>query len=278
MTLKKTQIALATAIALGASVVSTSASAVAIADGTYSIKILFSPEAFVPGSGVIDVGTAGGQVNTSFTFNNTPSTGSQGIINDTDPAVVNQIGGVGSGVADGQAGFGTLTVSGGVITVSDWNIDNMLGTAGGIFSQEEGTPSTWTGTTNATTTTINPVGRIGEVQQLVPTMVGAKPWDYAAMTTGAVTVTGPAGTANWSGTAVAAANLDGTADDYTLALAGAGIVGTTWTGFGGAAYIEVYSMELTRQTSAIPVPAAAYLFGSGLLGLAGVARRRRSKV
>ena len=34
---------------------------------------------------------------------------------------------------------------------------------------------------------------------------------------------------------------------------------------------------MTVESAAVPVPAAAYLFGSGLVGLAGVARRRRNK-
>ena len=37
-----------------------------------------------------------------------------------------------------------------------------------------------------------------------------------------------------------------------------------------------YSLHLEYAASVVPVPAAAWLFGSGLLGLAGMARRRRS--
>jgi len=38
-----------------------------------------------------------------------------------------------------------------------------------------------------------------------------------------------------------------------------------------------YFLHLEGHVSSIPIPAAAWLFGSGLLGLAGVARRRKSK-
>ena len=38
----------------------------------------------------------------------------------------------------------------------------------------------------------------------------------------------------------------------------------------------VFAPTLTATTPAVPVPAAAWLFGSGLLGLAGTARRRRA--
>ena len=44
------------------------------------------------------------------------------------------------------------------------------------------------------------------------------------------------------------------------------------SGFGGVAY----AIHLEGTISAVPVPAAVWLFGSGLLGLAGVARRRKS--
>jgi len=46
----------------------------------------------------------------------------------------------------------------------------------------------------------------------------------------------------------------------------------------GAGFTTVaYFLHLEGSVSAIPVPAAVWLFGSGLLGLAGVARRRKSK-
>ncbi len=42
--------------------------------------------------------------------------------------------------------------------------------------------------------------------------------------------------------------------------------------FGGAQW---YSIKLTYNTSEVPLPAATWLFGSGLAGLAGLARRRK---
>ncbi len=41
---------------------------------------------------------------------------------------------------------------------------------------------------------------------------------------------------------------------------------------GGALFWDDASLEV----SAVPVPAAVWLFGSGLLGLVGVARRRKA--
>ncbi len=44
------------------------------------------------------------------------------------------------------------------------------------------------------------------------------------------------------------------------------------SGFGGVPY----ALHLVGTVSSVPVPAAAWLFGSGLLGLVGVARRRKN--
>ena len=41
-------------------------------------------------------------------------------------------------------------------------------------------------------------------------------------------------------------------------------------------FIARWRLEGTMNTSAVPVPAAVWLFGSGLLGLVGVARRKKS--
>ena len=42
---------------------------------------------------------------------------------------------------------------------------------------------------------------------------------------------------------------------------------------GDAPYAEV---DYTYEVSSVPVPAAVWLFGSALLGLAGVARRKKA--
>ena len=45
----------------------------------------------------------------------------------------------------------------------------------------------------------------------------------------------------------------------------------------GAGFTTVsYYLHLEGHVSNVPVPAAAWLFGSGLVGLAGVARRRKT--
>jgi hypothetical protein len=48
-----------------------------------------------------------------------------------------------------------------------------------------------------------------------------------------------------------------------------GLIGVTQDGLRG---VEI---GLTLQTSAVPVPAAAWLFGSALIGMAGLRRRKK---
>ena len=48
------------------------------------------------------------------------------------------------------------------------------------------------------------------------------------------------------------------------------------SGFGGTQYFLRLTGTVTEGAPPIPIPAAVWLFGSGLLGLVGVARRRKS--
>ena len=55
-----------------------------------------------------------------------------------------------------------------------------------------------------------------------------------------------------------------------------GNVGAAWTAFDGTPYTEKFNITLNgTAATVIPVPAAVWLFGSGLLGLVGVARRKK---
>jgi hypothetical protein len=64
--------------------------------------------------------------------------------------------------------------------------------------------------------------------------------------------------------------------DYSHTLAWGGVTATDW--FGNAVQINTSSLSgfnyAAAYTPTVPVPAAAWLFGSGLLGLIGVARRK----
>ena len=78
------------------------------------------------------------------------------------------------------------------------------------------------------------------------------------------------------------ADIDMGADNATITCAVDCSVGDTYSldystvvpsgGFTGV----LYGLHLEGTVSAVPVPAAVWLFGSGLLGLVGVARRRKA--
>ena len=55
-----------------------------------------------------------------------------------------------------------------------------------------------------------------------------------------------------------------------------GNVGADWAAFDGTPYTEKFNITLNGTAAVVPVPAAVWLFGSGLLGLVGVARRKKS--
>ncbi len=62
-------------------------------------------------------------------------------------------------------------------------------------------------------------------------------------------------------------------DDLSAVLVSAGNFGNDWAFFSGTPYTEVYSVQF-EQVGAVPVPAALWLFGSGLLALMGFVKRR----
>ena len=46
---------------------------------------------------------------------------------------------------------------------------------------------------------------------------------------------------------------------------------------GSTSFLEIDNVSVTADVSAVPVPAAVWLFGSGLLGLVGMARRKKAQ-
>ena len=135
-----------------------------------------------------------------------------------------------------------------------------------------------------------PTGRLSYAQfipyaGLVPwnindtTAPDAEPGGYASLTSGSQTNfafvdTDEDGVADsW----VENLTLTGSALDDTLnaTILSVSNVGTAWGSFVDAPYSEVWNITFT-ETAVVPVPAAVWLFGSGLVGLAGVARRRKA--
>lgn len=284
--MKKHSLKAAITLALGVAAIGPQmASAVTIDDGVYSMTI-------VSGKATTAVGTDGNW-NSTFTFGcrlGATGCGSQNMT-DNGTNVVYSTGlaagtAFGSGVgADGVAGTIKMTIVGGVITsVSSFNVDLIKSTAGGDFAQYANSLTGMGGSISASgAMTFDPTGRLGAVSGY-DTLYN-KPWNqqplataYNTFTTGAATATGCVGstTAN-PGCTVNGAAISGSAGNYTGVLVSAGNVGTNWGGFAGNPYFETWKIKLTKTSSlAAPVPAAAWLFGSGLVGLVGVARRKKA--
>jgi len=88
----------------------------------------------------------------------------------------------------------------------------------------------------------------------------------------AINMGGGAWNGNADGVADVTCGVDcGDGDTFTLDYSATVPVGDP-SGFGGVNYL----VHLEGTVSAVPVPAAVWLFGSGLIGLAGVARRRKA--
>jgi len=132
-----------------------------------------------------------------------------------------------------------------------------------------------TGTWNASTRTLtytNAIGGLNAGGASVGTNTGGTCVNGA--TSSFTTVCGSATTAtpDWEGLTF---SFVFSADKSTFAGA---LVGTDKSGAGLAATTTTINWQISSYEvfPIIPVPAAAWLFGSGLLGLAGTARRRRS--
>jgi len=243
------------------------ASAVAIVDGSYTIEIQITPEISpAPGIVVPDVGVDGAW-NTSFIFGIEPSvTYSSGMFDEIAP----DIGGHSTVSGNGNAGEIGITVTGGSILFTSLQIDTINNTAGGNMAQYANDLSIFSGVTSATETILDLQGRFAMLDNS-PELIDID-WTSNTLTTGS-SISGQ-GVGPFSGTPVAnIGDVNGdSVDDYTATFVSVGVL-SGGTYLDGYPYIEIWNTQIL-SASPVPVPAAIWLFGSGLIGLIGWARRK----
>jgi hypothetical protein len=301
MNTNKTVLSLALISALGAAAVAPQASAVILSDGQYHVYVNVTPVTST-GSGqtLYDFGTDGAW-NSSFSFGGAvPASDNLGSYGLTDNGATSGTGQGSSINGDGYAGHWVIVVAGTSVTFQSFSQDTIFNTALGDFAQygtgQYGMVS-GTGTIDQTTgmMSITPTGRLAATNSPVLTDISWNIDDcdmsltgcanngntvWSALTTGTATSYSPTGVATTiNGAAVTAlgdVDSDGFAD-YSAILVSGGRLGSAWINF-GASYFETYNVRIESNTiieSWVPVPPAIWLFGSGILGLGAMARRKR---
>lgn len=292
---KKAILSAAVVSALGVSGVtySTVASASLVIDGNYELIINTTPTRATAYGGTAFKITPPTGLETSFTFGGTPSnTGSQGLLdNGIQVTVTNDFssfygsdgapGNYGTAIAsDGLGGKLVFDVVGGNIqNATGFNMDTFQGTAGGNFAQyiAGGDLSGFGGSIdNNGVMSLSMPGRFGAIDGPSGGVVG--PWNLAPSAQGGALYGFTTGTtANPGPGSITGVDCSGSSGSYSCTLVSGGAVGDAWGTFTGNPYYEVWNVTLNRVGNAtiVPVPAAVWLFGSGLLGLVGVARRKK---
>jgi len=306
MNKQKTLIATAITAVLGTVGFINAASAAVVADGTYNLVINTTPTMSVGSSGT-NASTAynfgrDGRWNSSFTMGGYAPSTSSFSVTDNGMVVTSNGGPRGSSIGgDGWAGILGITVSGSAFTVN--GVSSMGGTINqstgamtldvtGRLGAFSGFPALYDERWNVDNCTIG-TSRCTNNGNTV----------YEQFSTGsAYTYNSGGGAPTINGASLASTgdlNGDGLTDFKAILVSG-GQMGSDWGGFYGVGYFEVWSIQLrstaagglhsgfnvdvvkgtgggefAQYVNAVPVPAAAWLFGSGLIGLIGVARRKQ---
>lgn len=296
--------ALTGALGMSALGIASEASAVSLViDGMYELRILTTPTRTTYYGGTEFTPMTSGSLESSFTFGNLPGSAvSQGM---TDNNVLVNVtndwstfygasaapGAKGNSVVDTYAGLITFdVVNGNIQNATSFNVDTIFGTPIGSIGQflRDGDLSGFSGNIDAVgNMTFTPTNRLAAADGPTGGVIGRWVIDAATAPPSSGAPQG-AGDFAWnsfttaSASAVNVGTLNGTActgsaGTYNCTLVSGGNIGTyDWGSISGVGYFEVWKTELVRVGDAaiVPIPAALWLFGSGLLGLIGIASRR----
>lgn len=300
MNFRKTLISTAVLSAIGGTtaLAPDSASAAVLADGVYNVFVNTTPiQTFSDGSGgtvtAYQFGTDGAW-SSSFSYggNGPPSAASWAF---TDNGVLADPGDGGgprgtSIAGDGWAGVWQIAVSGSSVSFLSYSQDTVRFTDLGDIALYGAV--TGTGTIDQTTgaLTVTPTGRLNAPSPFpsladTPRNIDDVDCDSNGCTTNGNTAWSPFTTLSASvrGTTINGAGIAPLGDqdgdgllDYSAILVSAWESGSAWGPYiTGIPYLEVYNIRI-EAAQPVPVPPAIWLFGSGLVGLTALAKRRKT--
>lgn len=273
-------------------------SAAAVVDGRYDLAILpFNYSYLDSCSGNLMyteclLGSDGAWHSSTFTFGNYPGDTSRLMLDNGESVTGSDGTQRGSPIAgDGYAGAIGLSITNGNISVSSFHVDMISGTATGDFAQYASGAAGMTGSVDTAGNMIfTPTGRMAAIS--APNSFFDRPWNiddadfgptgwfnngntsYNYFTTGLHSGGSHGDVTGSPFLSMGDLNGDGLTD-YSGVLVSAGQFGSAWSDFMGAGYYEIWQVNLL--SSAVPLPATAWLFGSGLLGLIAIFRRPRQR-